>query len=157
MNVFIEISKGSNLKYEHDKETNTLILDRILHNTNAFPYNYGYIPNTLSPDGDPLDIIILCDYSIHPGCYAKVKIVGGIETSDESGIDDKIVAVLDENLDPKSKYFNDISDINKVDLDNIIYFLKHYKDNESNKYVNVGKVYNRKTAEDVIKKYTLDN
>jgi len=157
MNVFIEISKGSNLKYEHDKELNSLILDRILHNTNAFPYNYGYIPNTLSPDGDPLDIIILCDYPINPGCYAKVKILGGIETSDESGIDDKIVAVLDENLDPKSKYLNDISDMNKVDLDNILYFLRHYKDNEENKYVNVGKIYNKKSAENVIKKYTLDN
>lgn len=83
MKVFIEISKGSNLKYEHDKETGKLVLDRILHNTNTFPYNYGYIPNTLSPDGDPLDIIILCDYSIHPGCYADCKIIGGIETDDE--------------------------------------------------------------------------
>ncbi len=156
MNVFIEISKGSNLKYEHDKVLNSLILDRILHNTNVFPYNYGYIPNTLSPDGDPLDIIILCDYPINPGCYAKCKILGGIETTDESGIDDKIIAVLDDNLDQKSKYYNDISDINKVDLDNILYFLKHYKDNELDKYVNVGKIYNKKEAEEVIKKYTLN-
>jgi inorganic pyrophosphatase len=156
MNVFIEISKGSNLKYEHDKESNSLILDRILHNTNAFPYNYGYIPNTLSPDGDPLDIIILCDYSIHPGCYAKCKILGGIETTDESGIDDKIIAVLDDKLDHKSKYYNDINDINKGDLDNILYFLQHYKDNESDKYVNIGKIYNKSEADKVIKKYTLD-
>ena len=123
--VFIEIVKI--LKYEHDKETGALILDRILHNTNNFPYNYGYIPNTLSPDGDPLDIIILCDHSIHPGCYAECKIIGGIETDDESGKDDKIIAVLSEKVDPKSKLYNDINDINKFDLDNILYFLKHYK------------------------------
>ena len=157
MKVFIEISKGSNLKYEHDKESDTLILDRILHNTNAFPYNYGYIPNTLSPDGDPLDIIILCDYSIHPGCYADVKIIGGIETDDENGKDDKILAVLSDKLDPKSKYYNDVNDINKVDLDNIIYFLTHYKDNENNKFVNIGKIYNKQNALDVVAKYTLDN
>ena len=157
MKVFIEISKGSKLKYEHDKETGALILDRILHNTNRFPYNYGYIPNTLSPDGDPLDIIILCDHSIHPGCYAECKVIGGIETDDESGKDDKIIAVLTDNVDPKSKLFNDINDLNKIELDNILYFLKHYKDNEKNKFVNVGKIYNKKTALDVIAKYTLDN
>ena len=156
MKIFIEISKGSNLKYEHDNETNSLILDRIIHNTNTFPYNYGYIPNTLSPDGDPLDIIILCDYSLIPGCYAECKVIGGIETEDEGGKDDKILAVLADSLDPKSKLINDIADINKVDFDNIIYFLKHYKDNELNKYVNIGKIYDKKTALDVISKYSLN-
>ena len=156
MKVFIEVSKGSNLKYEHDKETNCIILDRILHNSNVFPYNYGYIPNTLAPDGDPLDIIILGENSIHPGCYANVKILGGIETDDESGKDDKILAVLDDKVDQKSKSYNELSDINKTDLENVIYFLKHYKDNESNKYVNVGKIYNKQTALEVISKYTLN-
>ena len=88
--VFIS-GKGSNLKYEHDKETGVLILDRILHNTNTFPYNYGYIPNTLSPDGDPVDIIVICDYKLLPGCVTNVKIIGGIETLDEKGKDDKII------------------------------------------------------------------
>ena len=156
MKIFIEISKGSNLKYEHHKETNSLILDRIIHNTNTFPYNYGYIPNTLSPDGDPLDIIILCDYSIYPGCYAECKVIGGIETEDESGKDDKILAVLADSLDPKSKLINEITDINKVDFDNIVYFLKHYKDNESDKYVKIGKIYDKENALNVISKYKLN-
>lgn len=156
MKIFIEISKGSNLKYEHDKETNSLLLDRIIHNTNTFPYNYGYIPNTLSPDGDPLDIIILCDYSLHPGCYAECKVIGGIETEDEGGKDDKILAVLSDSLDPKSELVNDIVDINNFDLNKILYFLKHYKDNEHNKYVNIGKIYNKQTALDVILKYKLN-
>lgn len=156
MKIFIEISKGSNLKYEHDKETNSLMLDRIIHNTNTFPYNYGYIPNTLSPDGDPLDIIILCDYSLLPGSYAECKIIGGIETEDECGKDDKILAVLADSLDPKSRLINDIADINKVDFDNIIYFLKHYKDNELNKYINIGKIYNKQTSLNLISKYSLN-
>lgn len=155
MKVFIEISKNTNLKYEHDKKNNCLILDRILHNTNYFPYNYGYIPNTLSPDGDPLDVIIICEYKILPGCMVDCKVIGGIETDDDSGKDDKILMVLSNNLDPKSKYINDINDINKVDLDNILYFLKHYKDNEDGKFVNIGKIYNKKKADKVIKQYTL--
>lgn len=154
MLVYIEISKGSNVKYEYNKELKGLVLDRILHNTNTFPYNYGYIPNTLSPDGDPVDVIVLCDCVIQNNCYVNCKVVGGIETEDESGIDDKIIAVLDEKLDKKSKYINDIQDVNKGDLDNIIYFLNHYKDNEKNKFVKVGKTYNRDQAIKVIEKYT---
>ena len=65
--------------------------------------------------------------------------------------------MLSENVDPKSLLYNDINDINKFDLDNILYFLKHYKDNEKNKFVNIGKIYNKQTALDVIAKYTLDN
>ena len=77
-NAIIEISKGSNMKYEYDKDAECLRLDRILHNSNVFPYNYGYIPGTLSDDGDPLDIIILCDYPIQPGAMVSCKILGGM-------------------------------------------------------------------------------
>ena len=103
MKVLIEVSKNSNLKYEFDKESKTLVLDRVLHNTNRFPYNYGFIPNTLSPDGDPIDIIILCEYELIPGCICDVKVIGGIDTSDESGQDDKIICVLSDKIDKQSK------------------------------------------------------
>lgn len=155
VNIYIEISKGSNIKYEHEKETNTLILDRILHNTNIYPFNYGYIPNTLSPDGDPLDVILLCDASLIPGCIAKCKVIGGIHTEDENGIDEKILMVLDEKLDITSKNYNNISDISETELENIKYFLNHYKDNETNKFVKVGETYNKETALQIINKYTL--
>ena len=112
--AFIEISKGSNMKYEYDKTHNCLVLDRILHNSNVFPYNYGYVPNTLSDDGDPLDIIILCDYTIIPGARVSCKIIGGIHTEDESGGDHKIIAVLTDKADPKSKFYNDIEDKKKT-------------------------------------------
>ena len=155
IDAYLEISKGSQIKYEYNKELKCLEVDRILHNTNSFPYNYGFIPNTLSPDGDELDIIILRDYPLLAGSMAKCKIIGGIETKDEKGIDDKIIAVLDEKLDNKSIYINDIGDINKGTLAHIIYFLNHYKDNEKNKYVEVGKIYNKSVALNKIKQYTL--
>ena len=155
MKIFIEVSKNSNLKYEFDKKLNKLILDRVLHNTNVFPYNYGFIPNTLSLDGDPLDIIILCDYELLPGCMCDVKIIGGIDTCDEKGKDDKIIAVLAENIDKSSKYYNDIGDIKHSDIDNIIYFLTHYKEGEKNKHIKIGKLYDRKEALELVKKYSL--
>lgn len=144
--AFIEISKGSNIKYEYDKKEGCMVLDRILHNSNVFPYNYGYVPNTLSDDGDPLDIIILCDYPIIPGTKVSCKIIGGIHTEDESGGDHKIIAVLTDKTDPKSKYFNNISDINQHDLQSIQYFLKHYKDGEKDKFISIGETYGRTRA-----------
>ena len=93
------------MKYEYDKDAVCLRLNRILHNSNVFPYNYGYIPGTLSDDGDPLDIIILCDYPIQPGAMVSCKILGGIMTTDESGGDHKILAVLSDKCDPKSTHF----------------------------------------------------
>lgn len=155
MKVFIEVSKNSNLKYEFDKKSNSLVLDRVLHNTNIFPYNYGFIPNTLSPDGDPVDIIILCDYELIPGCICDVKVIGGIDTSDESGQDDKIICVLSDKIDKQSKYISDISDIRQSTIDNIVYFLSHYKEGELNKYVKIGEIYNKKKALEIIKKYSL--
>ena len=154
MNVIIEVPKFSNIKYEYDTELNKIIVDRFLHNTNSFPYNYGYVPNTLSPDGDPVDVILICDHALFPGCQIKCKVIGGIETSDEEGLDHKILCVPIDKIDPKSTSINNIEDLNKNELKMIIYFLKHYKDNE-NKFINVGEVYNKDIAEEVIKKYTL--
>ena len=155
VNAFIEISKGSNLKYEFDKENQCLVLDRILHNSNVFPYNYGYVPNTLSDDGDPLDIIILCDYAIHPGTMVSCKVIGGIFTEDENGGDDKIIAVLVEKSDPKSRFFNDIADVNEHDLSSIKYFLRHYKDGETDKFIKIGSVYGREEALQILNKSNI--
>lgn len=155
MKVIIEVSKNSNIKYEYDKENKCLILDRILHNTNFFPYNYGFIPNTLSPDGDPVDIIVLCEYSLTPGIMCDVKIIGGINTEDEAGQDDKIIAVLSNKTDSTSKDIENISDIGENTLKNIRYFLEHYKDNENNKFINVKEFYNKSRAIDIINQYSL--
>ena len=155
MKVIIEVSKNSNIKYEYDKVNKCLILDRILHNTNFFPYNYGFIPNTLSPDGDPVDIIVLCEYSLTPGIMCDVKVIGGINTEDEAGQDDKIIAVLSNKTDSTSKDIENISDIGENILKNIRYFLEHYKDNENNKFINVKEFYNKSRAINIINQYSL--
>jgi inorganic pyrophosphatase len=157
MKVLIEVSLGSNLKYEYCKESNQLYLDRILHNTNVFPYNYGFIPNTLSPDGDPLDAIIICNYSLLPGSIIDCKVLGGIETTDENGLDDKIILIPSDSIDPRSKYYNSLENLNKNTLEEISYFLAHYKDKEDGKYIIVKDYYNKDEAIKRIKKYSLDN
>tara|TARA_E500000178_G_scaffold341507_1_gene385495 strand:- start:1466 stop:1936 length:471 start_codon:yes stop_codon:yes gene_type:complete len=156
MEIIIEISKGSNLKYEYDIESNKLILDRVLNNTNVFPYNYGFIPNTLSPDGDPIDIILLSKHSLIPGTYVNVRVIGIVRTEDEAGIDDKIVCVLDSKIDKEYELVNDIENLNANELKNILYFLSHYKDGEDNKFVKVGEVKGKKEAFEYINTHSLE-
>ena len=146
MNLRIEISKNSNLKYEYNEEKNILILDRVLPNSNSFPYNYGYIPNTLAPDGDAVDIILLSSHELAPGCMVKVNIIGGIETTDENGQDDKILCVLDHKVDKEYKHVNNLDDIPSPTLDKITYFLSHYKDNDGEKFIKIGEFYNKEKA-----------
>ena len=116
MEVVIEISKNSNLKYEYDQEKNKIFLDRVLHNSNVFPYNYGFIPNTLAPDNDPIDVILISSHSLLPGSFVKVKIIGIIETSDEKGKDDKVLCVLDNKIDNEYKDVNEVSDLQELKI-----------------------------------------
>ncbi len=149
VNVYIEISKNSNIKYEYDKELKSLICDRVLHTPFRYEFNYGFIPDTLSQDGDALDAVVLMDESLIPGCYIKSKIIGCLETSDEKGIDPKLILVPIDKIDPNSININDISDISDHNLKKIKYFYQHYKDLE-NKIVEVGNFLNK---EDSIKIY----
>ena len=157
MEVVIEISKNSNLKYEYDQEKNKIFLDRVLHNSNVFPYNYGFIPNTLAPDNDPIDVILISSHSLLPGSFVKVKIIGIIETSDEKGKDDKVLCVLDNKIDNEYKDVNEVSDLQEHELNKILYFLKHYKDCEDGKFIEVGEVKNKLDALEFIRKYSLTN
>ena len=97
--VIIEVSKGSNLKYEISKETNLLRLDRVLHTSMFYPGNYGYFPQTLAGDGDPLDVLVLTDYVLQPGIVVECKIIGVLLTEDEKGLDEKILAVPSDKVD----------------------------------------------------------
>lgn len=155
MEVIIEVSKGSNLKYEFDESNGKLFLDRVLHNSNFFPYNYGFIPNTLAPDNDPIDIILLSKHSLTPGCHVNVKVIGKILTEDEKGRDDKIICVLDKKIDREYEKIDDISQLKKSELDHIIYFLTHYKDGEENKFINLGEITGKDDALDFIKSNRL--
>jgi len=143
--VYIEISKGSNIKYEFDKELNTLICDRILYTPFRYIFNYGFIPNTLSQDSDPIDVLVLTEESLLPGSYIKCKIIGCLETSDSEGIDPKLICCPIEKVDPKSKKYNDITDLCEFTLKQIRYFFTHYKDLE-NKEVSIGNYLNKSDA-----------
>ena len=148
--VFIEISKGSNIKYEYDKNKNVLVCDRILYTPFRYIFNYGFIPNTLSQDSDPIDAVVIMDDSLVPGCIIKCKIIGCLETSDDNGIDPKLLLCPIEKVYPKSETINGINDLSPFILEQIKYFFSHYKDLE-NKIVNIGKFLDKDDAIQIYK------
>jgi inorganic pyrophosphatase len=148
--VFIEIAKNSSIKYEYDKKLNALICDRVLHTPFKYLFNYGFIPNTLSKDGDPLDVIVLMDDELIPGCLINCKIIGCLETSDDEGEDPKIIAFPCSKVDPTYKSINDINEIYSHTLEKIKFFFTHYKDLE-NKKVIIGNFLNKNKAIEIYK------
>lgn len=135
--VFVEISKGSNIKYEFDKKKNSLICDRILYTPFRYIFNYGFIPNTLSLDSDPIDAVIIMDESLVPGCLIKCKIIGCLETYDSEGDDPKLILCPIDKIDPRAKDINDLENLPTMLMEQIKYFFTHYKDLE-NKLVDIG-------------------
>jgi inorganic pyrophosphatase len=131
--VFIEISKNSNIKYEFDKERKALVCDRVLHTPFSYPFNYGFINYTLSEDNDPIDAVVVTNHSLVPGCYIKCKIIGCLETEDDAGNDPKLIVRPVEKVDPYGSQINNYTDLNKFTLDQIKYFFSHYKDLENKK------------------------
>lgn len=148
--VQIEVPKGSNVKYEIDHLTNKLKCDRILHGPFKYSFNYGFINDTLSLDGDPIDAVVICDEELYPTCYVTCKIIGALITEDEKGGDDKLILVPYEKVDPLSRGINDISDLTPHKMDEIEYFFTHYKDMEPGKFV---KVQNRVSSQEAIEIY----
>jgi len=138
VDVFIEIAKNSHIKYEYDHKLKALVCDRILHTPFKYHFNYGFIPNTMSLDNDPLDVVVLMDDELIPGCYIKCKFLGVLETQDDHGIDPKIIMCPCNSVDPKYNGFNTIEDIPIFTRDKIKYFFTHYKDLE-NKKVEIGR------------------
>jgi len=145
IDVFIEISKNSHIKYEYDKKLNALRCDRILHTPLKYNFNYGFIPNTLSDDGDPLDVVLLMEDELIPGSYIKCEILGCLDTSDDQGNDPKIIACPVGKIDPTYKDVCDLNDVPIHTLDKIEYFFSHYKDLE-NKKVKIGNFINKEIA-----------
>ena len=137
IDVFIEIAKNSHIKYEYDPDLKALVCDRILHTPLKYEFNYGFIPNTLSQDRDPLDVVVIMDDELVPGCYVKCKFLGVLETEDDEGVDPKIVMCPCRKVDPKYNSIKDISDLPLSTREKIQYFFSHYKDLE-NKHVTVG-------------------
>lgn len=146
--VVIEIAKGSHVKYEYDKEKSTLVCDRVLHTPMKYPFNYGFIPNTLSEDRDPLDVVVLMDDPLIPGCSVTCRLVGYLDTEDDEGNDPKLLAVPVDRIDPSMSRVKDIADMldrHGLLVKRVRHFFQHYKDLE-NKTVRIGEFGDRDTA-----------
>ncbi len=152
INVLIEIPKGSNIKYELDKESGAIFLDRILYGSQFYPANYGFIPNTLADDGDPIDVLVLSSESVVPGCVIKSRVIGVLIMEDENGQDEKIVAVPTIKLDPKMAKINSLEDLPEIELAQIKHFFETYKDLEPGKWVKVTGFEGKEKAIELINK-----
>lgn len=152
IDMTVEISKGTNIKYEVEKDTGMLRCDRIINIPFSYPGNYGFIENTLSMDNDPIDILLINTIKLLPNTKIKVKILGVLLTEDEHGEDEKLIAVPDDSVDPSNSNLNDLSHINKNTLNSIEYFFTHYKDNDPNRWVNVKGFRNRSCALEILNK-----
>lgn len=146
----IEISKGGKNKYELDKETGMLKLDRVLFTSTHYPANYGFIPRTFCDDGDPLDVLVLCSETILPMTLVECKPIGVLTMVDNNSSDEKIIAVPVN--DPNYKGYNDIKELPKHRFDEIKHFFQVYKMLEKNKVTEVKDISGAKKARDVIQK-----
>jgi len=146
IDVMIEIPYNSYIKYEYDEKIKAIRCDRILNTSMCYPGNYGFIPNTLSGDGDPLDILLLSDYPLFPGTIIKARIIGVLLTVDEKGDDEKIIMVPCSSVDPTYYDIHNYDQLSKITLSKIKHFFTHYKDNETTKWVKVTGFKDRDTA-----------
>ena len=153
VNVIIEVSANSNVKYEMDKESGALMVDRFLHTPMFYPANYGFLPHTLADDGDPLDALVLTRWKLQEGSVIKARPIGVLLMEDEKGMDEKIICVPAKKLDKVYENINDIKDLPQQVIDEIKHFFEHYKDLEKGKWVKVSGIDNAEKAKEIIKKF----
>lgn len=152
VNVFIEIPQGVSVKYELDKESGVVFVDRFLYTEMDYPFNYGFVPNTLAGDGDPIDVLVLCSKPVAVGVVIPARPIGMLAMTDEAGEDTKVVAVPLAKVDPKFADYHDIADVPKKILDDIKYFFENYKKNEPGKWVKVSGWKGKKDALEEVRK-----
>lgn len=146
VNAIIEIPKGSHNKYEYDEEQGVFKLDRVLHSPLYYPTDYGFIPHTKAEDGDPLDVMIIGEDAVFPGCVVECRVIGMLKMKDEGEKDSKILAAQTENR--KLDKINDIEDLKSFNphfLKEVVHFFETYKQLE-NKEVEVYDWENRESA-----------
>jgi inorganic pyrophosphatase len=138
INVIVEVAVGGEpVKYELDKEAGVLVVDRFLHTPMRYPGNYGFVPHTLSDDGDPIDVLIANTRPIIPGAVINVRPVGVLKMRDDGGGDEKIIAVPSTKLTKRYPGVLNYSDLPQITLDQIQHFFQHYKDLEAGKWVEI--------------------
>ncbi|HCZ48834.1 MAG TPA: inorganic diphosphatase [Gammaproteobacteria bacterium] len=136
INVIIEIPKDSEpVKYEVDKDTGAIFVDRILSTPMRYPCNYGYIPSTVCGDGDPADVLVILPLTLIPGSVIRCRPVGVLRMTDEAGSDEKILAVPDDRVFAGYSHIQDIGQVSGHWLERIGHFFEHYKDLEPGKWV----------------------
>ena len=138
INVIIEVPAHADpVKYEVDKTTGLLEVDRFMPAAMHYPCNYGFVPNTLSGDGDPVDVLLIAPLPVQPGAFVRCRALGILLMTDESGEDAKIIAVPIKKVCMRTAHIETLDDICKIDLDAIVHFFEHYKEIEPNKWVKV--------------------
>ncbi len=152
LNAVIEIPFGSNIKYELDKASGAVFVDRVLYSAVFYPANYGFVPATLADDGDPADVLVLCDYALQAGSVIPCRLVGVLSMSDEAGRDEKLLAVPVGKIDPRYDDIKDVSDINAATLARIKEFFETYKNLEKGKWVKVEGFLGRDAAAEILER-----
>jgi inorganic pyrophosphatase len=138
INVIVEVPIGGEpIKYELDKKAGTLVVDRFLHTPMRYPGNYGMVPHTLSDDGDPIDVLVASTRPIVPGAVINVRPVGVLKMEDESGGDEKIIAVPSTHLTKRYINVKNYTDLPVISTEQIVHFFAHYKDLEPHKWVKI--------------------
>ena len=139
VNVIIEVPVGGQpIKYEMDKNAGTLVVDRFLYTPMAYPGNYGFVPHTLSEDGDPIDVLVCNTRALVPGCLINVRPIGVLIMEDNAGQDEKVLAVPAQHLTQRYDHVANYSDLPDITLHQIEHFFEHYKDLEPGKWVKIG-------------------
>ena len=151
VNVIIEVPVGGHpIKYELDKEAGTLVVDRFLYTPMAYPGNYGFVPHTLSEDGDPIDVLVCNTRQLVPACVINVRPVGVLVMEDNAGQDEKIIAVPSHRTTRRYDNVTEYSDLPSITLKQIEHFFEHYKDLEPGKWVKIGDWRSAADARDMI-------
>lgn len=151
INVVVEIPQGSAIKYEMDKVSGFVMVDRFAFTTMVYPFNYGFVPGTHAEDGDPVDVLVISTYPVHPGTVIPVRPIGMLEMEDEEGIDTKILAVPTKKVDPFYSDIEDIDDLNETVKQKVQHFFNHYKELEKGKWVKTKNFLPKKNALEAIR------
>ena len=150
LHVVIEIPQGSSVKYEVDKDSGAVFVDRVLFTPMAYPAAYGFIPGTLADDGDPADALVLIPAAVVPGAVIRCRPIGMLQMEDESGQDEKIICVPHDKIHPQYSRVQALEDLPEITLQAIEHFFTRYKDLEKGKWVKVTGWADRAAAEAVI-------
>lgn len=138
INVIVEVPTGGEpIKYEMDKEAGTVVVDRFLYTSMRYPGNYGFIPHTLSEDGDPIDVLVASTRGLIPGCVINCRPIGVLKMTDDKGPDEKIIAVPSPHLSGMYREVHELSDLPRPRIEQIKHFFEHYKDLEEGKWVRI--------------------